>query len=313
VEQVNRRGVSLIELLIVTVIGLLVLEAAYLLYMGGLRLFKDVKTTSDNVQTLIPSMELIDRYFDRWGVGVYETGSGTNCSTYPPSSTRCITKTAQSGLGTGVACDEVIFWGNLYGTGFVSAVTGTSATLASCRLSTTAGHNCQYVWQKGSTPLLNDLSTGVPIPLALSNTAGSGPLTPNNADCSALSSTSTTNATVNSTLTPWTGATNKILVAGNIITRAPHRIRLYCAANANDGNKNWLYVDLTDTASGCGSNESASPVAPVNSFQVTLLPASCTASSGGCTAAQTSVTFRSQSKKASTEYGTQTVQKVFGR
>jgi len=302
--KMNKKGFSLMELLIVTVIGLFILEAAYLLYSGSLKLFKDVKTMSDNVQTKIPSIELIARYFDRWGVNV--AGTGTDCANYPTNNAKCITVTAQTGLSTGITCDEVIFWGNIYGTGFVKSVAGSTATIISCRLSKSTGQNCHYLWRKGV--LQNDLSSGSVIPLALDSN-----LSTNNADCSGLTSGSSSNATVDSTLEPWSGSTSKVVQAGDIIQRAPHKIRLYCASNSNDSNRNWLYADLTDTTSYCNSNETATPIAPVNSFQATLLPSGCTALNGGCTAVNVSVTFRSQSMKNSREYDTETVQRVFGR
>jgi prepilin-type N-terminal cleavage/methylation domain-containing protein len=299
VVRVNRRGYTLIEVLIVTVVGLFVLEAAYLLYTGAFKLFKDVKTSADNVQTEVPSMELIGRYFDRWGVNVAATGA--DCASYPPSNTKCITVTA------GTPCDEVSFWGNIYGTGFVQSVSGGVATIVSCRLSADSNHNCHYVWSNDI--LVNDLYLGNLIMLGL------GSLSSNNADCSSLTSSSTL-PTVAQTVTPvgvYPSATNKTLLAGDIIQRAPHRIRLYCAANANDNNQNWLYVDLTDTASDCNSHESASPIAPVDSFQVELLPSGCDAGTGACTVASLTVTFRSQSKKYSREAGTLSTQRVFGR
>jgi prepilin-type N-terminal cleavage/methylation domain-containing protein len=302
--KINKKGFTIIELLIVTVIGLFILEAAYLLYSGSMKLFRDVKTMSDDVQTKIPSIELIARYFDRWGVNVASTG--TDCTNYPANNAKCITITAQTGLSTGITCDEVTFWGNLYGTGFVQNVSGSTATLVSCRLSKSTGQNCYYLWRKGV--LQNDSSGGSVIPLALNSN-----LSVNNADCSELTSGSSTNATVNSTLDPWSGSTSKVALAGDIIQRSPHKIRLYCASNSSDGNRNWLYADLTDTASDCNSNEPATPIAPINTFQATLLPSGCTALSGGCTAVNVSVTFRSQSKKYSGEYDTETVQRVFGR
>jgi prepilin-type N-terminal cleavage/methylation domain-containing protein len=312
VYAVNRRGFTLIELLIVTVIGLFILQAAYLLYSGSFKLFQDVKTQADNVQTRIPTIELIGRYFDRWGVNVLE--SGANCSAYPPVNAKCITKSAQSGLGTGISCDEVTFWGNIYGFGLVQSVVGSPAVanLVSCRLQYSATkHNCYYLWRNNL--LQNQTVSGFLAILQLNSN-----LNPSNADCAGLASTATSNATVSATLTPTAaaqmlGAVNKTVVAGDILQRAPHQIRLFCGANASDGDRNWLYVDLTDTSMACGMDESAVPIAPVNSFQVELLPSGCTATSGTCSAARVTVTFRSQSEKSSGVHATQTVQRVYGR
>ncbi|MCX8021397.1 MAG: prepilin-type N-terminal cleavage/methylation domain-containing protein [Syntrophorhabdaceae bacterium] len=299
-KRLNKKGFSLIEVLIVSGIGLFVLMAALLLYTGSLNLFKDVKTISDNIQTKVPSIELVGRYFDRWGVNVLSTGS--DCTNYPPSNAKCITVTPQTGLGTGITCDEVIFFGNIHGTGFVRDVSGTVANLVSCRLSTSSNQNCYYLWRNGS--IQNDASTNTVLPLSLSS------LSPNNADCSTLTSGTVSNASANYQLSPSAGSgSTKTLQAGDIIQRSPHKIRLYCAPNANDASRNWLYVDLTDTALGCTSDETASPIAPVDTFQVTLL----TDPSGNSTAARVTVTFRSQSGKYSKQYDTHTVTKTFGR
>jgi hypothetical protein len=302
----NDRGTSLVELLIAIGLGLFVLQAAFLLQTGTLKMFKDVRTSSENVQTKVPSVELVARYFDRWGVNIVGNGTatGADCSAYPPSDSKCITVT------DGSPCDEVIFWGNLYGYGFVSAVASGTATLASCRLSTSTGDNYYLMWS--SDTLYNDVVkdgfgkiTQI-IPLQV------GSLSANNADCSSLTSGSPTNATASATMTPTdVSYTSKTLTAGDFIQRAPHRVRLYCAQNGSDNNRNWLYARLTDTATG--TDESADPVAPVDSFQVELLPTGCTPTDGGCRAAKMNVTFRSQATTYARTYKTHSVERTFWR
>lgn len=277
------RGFSLIEVLIVTVIGLFILEAAYFLYTGSMKLFKDVKTKSDNIQTKVPSLELISRYFDRWGVGVSATGS--DCTNYPPVSEKCITVTNSS------PCDEVYFWGNTEGTGIVMSISGTTAYIISCRLKT--GSSVYSVWRSNSLQSSGESLTGV------------SPLSVSNADCSSLTSSTTGNLTVTAALTGVT------LQAGDVIHRAPYKVRFYCGSNSSDSNNQWLYVEQTDT-SGVLSTTSE-PIAPVNSFQVELLPSGCTASSGGCTAAKVTMQYRSQSKKYDRTTGTYSAERVFGR
>lgn len=280
------------EFLIAAVIGLFILDAAYLLYSGSLKLFKDVKTQSDNMQTKVPSIELVARFFDRWGAGVYTTG-GASCTSYPPMNAKCITKTS------GSPCDEVAFWGNIYGSGFVKSISGTTANLVSCRLSTNSGQNEYYIWRDAA--VTND-TAGTP---AIPTTVALSSLISNNADCSSLT-TDAANATASSTLS------TKTVVAGDTIQRAPYKIRLYCSSNSSDSNQNWLYVGLTDTATT--SAEVPEPIAPVDSFSVTLLPSGCDATTGACVAAQVSVTFRSQSKKYDRTYDTYQIQnRIFGR
>jgi hypothetical protein len=241
-------------------------------------------------------MELIARYFDRWGVGVYALSSGGDCTSYPPSNAKCIHKITSGGF------DEVTFWGGVYGTGCVGSVASGTANLFSCRLSNSTTQNCYYIWK--NNVIQNDKSGSDPIPLKLNAN-----LTADSADCSTLSAS---NASVSATMQPLTGTTTKDLEAGEIINRAPHKIRLYVAANANDGGRSWLYSDVTDTTA-CGLSQSAIPVAPVNGFTVTLLPAGCAETSGGCTSAQVDVTFRSQSTKYDRLTKGYAVSRVFGR
>ncbi len=291
--RIDNKGFSLVELLMAIVISLIVLGAIVLAYTGSLKVFKDVKSISDTIQTKTPSIELLGRYFDRWGVGVVSQQEKATC-TQCPQYQRIMTITTTNG------CSDITFYGNLYGFGFVQSISGATANLISCRLSRSSNQNCYVIW-RDSIPQ-NDISSNNILPVGLSSN-----LSANNADCSALASGTTSNATVSSTLS------DKTVQAGDIIQRTPHKIRLYCANNSNDGNRKWLYVDLTDQSAGyCADNESASPITPVESFTVSAL-GGCTPASGNCRAVQVSVTLRSQSQKYAGQFDTYTVTKVFGR
>lgn len=296
----NKKGFSLIELIVVMIIGFFILEAAYLLYTGSIKLFRDVRTKSDNLQTKMPSMELIGRYFDRWGVGVYATGSGIDCSNYPPSNAKCIKVTA------GTPCDEVTFWGNIYGMGFVKDISGTTAQLMSCRLSNNADH--KYFYLVRNNELKNELDTSV-TPNKPKSLSFSGNLSSDNADC--ISNT-TYNATVDTSMTD--GAATKTIVAGDVLHRVPFKIRIYCSLNSADDNSRWLYVQQTDMHDNVSSPAEA--IAPVNSFKVEPIPSSstCLSTGGtGCSAVKLTVTFRSQSKKYDRTTSAYTVERIFGR
>jgi prepilin-type N-terminal cleavage/methylation domain-containing protein len=329
----NNRGYTLIEMLVVSVIGLIILGAAYLLYTGALKLFKDVKTTSDNLETKMPSTELISRYFDRWGAGV--PGTGSTCSGYPPSNPKCIT--AQNiTLANGNRCDDVMFWGNAGGLGFVTTVTSGTASIISCRLNVDSGENCYYLWS--SDTLYNDLDI-YSTPKVLKVSTG---LSPNKEGCSGLT-TGNPNASASAILTSYDYAYNpspyKTAVSGDVIQAIPQKIRFYCQQNSSDENRYWLYVDLTDescnqtcnqtdpteqatcvayrntckTLSGCTRDELASPIAPVDKFEAQLLPSGCNALTGGCSAVKVDITLRSQAKTYSREFKSQQFQRVFGR
>jgi len=299
----NNKGFSLVEILIAVVITSVVLGAVLITYTSSLRVFRDVKSISDNIETKTPSLELISRYFDRWGAGVVAQDRKQLC-------TNCPTKQKAINITTTNDCSDITFYGNLYGFGFVKAVSGGNAQLISCRLDMSTGHNCYTLW-RNNTPLNNPTTAaGNLVPLTLTG------LSTNNADCSAITHATTFNATVSVTM----GAL--VATPGDIIYRAPHLIRLYCANNGSDGGRKWLYVDLTDVFCSTGVNELATPIAPVNAFTATAIPESplpagttCAAGSGGsgCGAVQIDITFRSHTPNYQGQFDTYTVTRVFGR
>lgn len=294
--KINNRGLSLVELLVVVAILGIVLEAVLVSYTSSLRVFTDVKSLSDPIETKTPSIELIARYFDRWGVGVISKKFRPNCGVCPQDE-RTIN------LTTSGNCSDITFYGNLYGFGFVKAISSTTAQIISCRLSSDANKNCYTLW-RDSTPINEYDGSNNPIILSL------GSLNPNNIDCTTVT---THNATIDYELAPSTGNVWKQVRPGDVIHRAAHRIRLYCQGNANDGGRTWLYADLTDFYGACNENETATPIAPVNSFRVDGLPSGCNASAGDCTAVRVTVVFRSQSPDYKGQFKTYEVTRVFGR
>ncbi len=294
--KINNKGLSLVELLVVVAILGIVLGAILVTYTGSLRVFTNVKSLSDPIETKTPSIELIDRYFDRWGAGVISKKFRPNCGVCPQDE-KTIT------LTTSGNCSDITFYGNLYGFGFVRALSGSTAQVISCRLSSDTNKNCYTLW-RDSTPINEYDGSNNPIILSL------GSLNPNNADCTTVT---THNATINYELSPYTGNVWKQVRPGDVIHRAAHRIRLYCQANSNDGGRTWLYADLTDFYGACNENETATPIAPVDEFIVTPLPSGCNEANGECNALQVKIKFRSQSRDYGGQYKTYEAIRVFGR
>ncbi|MBZ0156825.1 MAG: hypothetical protein K8I29_11535 [Alphaproteobacteria bacterium] len=286
-------------------IGIIILAAVVGAYSGSLKVFKDVKSISENIDTKTPSIELLARYFDRWGVGVVSRAATEDNKT---TCANCPAFRKYISVTDTTPCDDITFYGNLYGIGFVQNVASGAANVVSCRLSKDTNKNCYYLWRNNAVQNDYDGSNNL-IPLGLASN-----LSVNNADCSALSAGATYNATVDDDLSPYTGSVFKTVQAGDIIQRTPHSIRLYCSQNPNDNNNQWLYVDLSETVSDCSEEDTPTPIAPVDSFQVSLLPSGCSGTGGTCTAAQVNVTFRSQSQKYKAgQYDTYDVTRVFGR
>ncbi|TAN45125.1 MAG: prepilin-type N-terminal cleavage/methylation domain-containing protein [Nitrospirae bacterium] len=294
----NQKGFTLVEVLIATAISLMIMGAIMVAYMASVKTFNDVKSISDNLESKTPSIELIARYFDRWGVGVVSQADNASC-TNCPAAQRSVSITTTNG------CSDVTFYGNLYGMGFVQSVSGGAANIVSCRLATGTNNNCYLIWRNNA--IINTITGGMVDPVSVSSLSSS------NADCSALAAGTTSNVTASSTMSTLT------VQAGDVIQRAWHTVRLYCANNSNDSNRKWLYVDLTDNSNGyCNDAQSAMPVAPVESFTATALPVQtgCVSTTGGtaCRAVNVNITFRSQTRKAGGTYDTYTTaNKTFGR
>lgn len=298
----DNKGFSLVEILIAIVITSVILSAIMMSFTSSLRVFRDAKSISDNIETKTPSVELISRYFDRWGVGVVSRVEKPACTGNCPVAQKSLDIVETNN------CSDVTFYGNLHGFGFVTNVVGTTSTaskLISCRLSNASNHNCYTLWRNNSP--LNDLNGSDLIPLALRD------LAPNNADCTSLAVGATQNATMDDEMSPWVGNIWKTVKIGDVIQRAAHKIRIYCSSNAQDNNSRWLYVDLTEQYGFCSENEVSSPIAPVDSFNVQALPAGCSAANGGCKALSVSITFRSPSRNYQGQFDTYTITKVFGR
>ncbi len=302
----NNKGFSLVELLISIVVTSVILGAIMMSFTTSLRVFRDAKSISDNIETKTPSIELISRYFDRWGVGVASKKDLYNCNNCPLAH-KTIT------ISTSGGCSDVTFYGNLYGFGFVRNVSSGTAQLISCRLNAASEHNCYTVWRDNSLTLHKlELTNNNLIPFSLSP---SNLNRANNVDCSGLSAGATHNATMNETIVEWSYPSNplKKVAPGDVIQRAAHRIRLYCANNPSDANRKWLYVDLTEQYGYCTENENALPIAPVESFNVQALPSGCNAANGECKALNVTITFRSPSQRHGGQFDTFTITRVFGR
>ncbi len=301
----NNRGYSLVELILAIGMSAIVLGAIMLSFTGTSRVFSRVKSISDNIQTKTPSIELVARYFDRWGVGVASRNDFSACRSCETYSTDCCPPKRKYIKVTNYNdCSDVTFFGNIHGFGFVKGPDPMSnpSSIISCRLNSYLNsQNCYMIW-RDNIPL-NNLSGDYISPLQLDGLDSSE----QNLECLTLTATTSSNATINSTQGGIT------LKAGDFIQRFPHRIRLYCDSNTSDANRKWLYVDLTDTSSSCNENEIATAIAPVDNFQVTPLPSGCNALEGECTAVSVDIVFRSQTQQIGGQYDQYRLTKVFGR
>ncbi len=255
-----KRGYSLLEILVAIVIVAIVMGAVVAIYSASNRTFQKTKPVSSLLEEVREALSTLDFVFSRWGSAV--PCEGNNCTlnnppadcgtSYPPKDPMCIT------IRNG---NEAEFYANLYGMGFVVSVdtTDNTASLISCRLRKDRDpdkrtQNCYYVW-KGDRVVAFD-STGLPVIYELSGLSN----TEDNIDC--LSEPASPNATININMKDISsGGSDVTLSEGMVITRVPHRIRLYV-------DNGWLMMDKTDMASPCSSDENAIRIARVQSFSI---------------------------------------------
>lgn len=152
---------------------------------------------------------------------------------YPPPDPMCMD----------IAGNSVTFYANLYGIGFVSAVTGNNATVISCRLNTGANQNCHYVWHNARIKSGYD-SNGIPIVVSLGGSL-------NQPEC----------ITGMNTVTIPISIGNANLGEGDYITRVPHRVTLRVEGE-------WLVMDRTDMANICADNENSVRIGRIQGFSV---------------------------------------------
>jgi hypothetical protein len=213
--------------------------AALGLYFASDKIFKQTRPISDVLEEMRSAIATLDFVFSRWGVGVPCDNNTCNeaiseCvgpppDNYPPYNRLCMScKNGDFSSG----CSNVEFYANLEGYGFVVSVNGTQANLISCRLSKDENDNYYYIWQ--GEKIVNYNSSGSPLIYQLLG------LNPNNQDC--INFTGDSNAQVNALVN---GTGNYTLQPGDMITRVPHKVRLY-VDSTSDGY--WLYIEKTDMA-----------------------------------------------------------------
>ncbi|MEM4675802.1 MAG: prepilin-type N-terminal cleavage/methylation domain-containing protein [Nitrososphaerota archaeon] len=243
----NRRGFSLLELLVAIVVSSIILLAMASLFIGSNRAFRvnrDVSEMSEDVRNAITTLEFV---FSRWGVGVPCANNQCNIGNtippcgnqYPPADPMCMD----------INNNTVSFYANLYGFGFVQNVAGGVANIISCRLNSGQNQNCYYVWRSARLESGFDIN-GRPIAVRLPNFNGQP-------DCIANSNP---NLSINANLTTSAGG-NMVLQTGDYISRAPHMITLRLQGG-------WLVMDRVDMGTGCTDNENAVLIGMVENFQV---------------------------------------------
>jgi len=270
-------GFTLVEVMIALLISAVILTVVVSLYTTSAKTFQSVKDVSDVKEIGKSGMAQLEWLFQRWGTSTPCDNANTALCTsaaqdcrvneifaYPPPSSVCITILDRNP-------DEVFFYANLYGNGFVHIPPVDDSTILgvkSCRLSTEEGDNCYHI-KMGAKFLVDQQNTSVYKPLVFSLSS----LSSNNLVCT--DGTIEANATVSARAKALNGSLDSsgsakiyMLEGGEVLLRVPHLVRLFCKSNASDGGRMWLYMELTDMASDCHAHEKPQPLIPVNAFNV---------------------------------------------
>ncbi len=256
-----KKGFTLVELLIVMILIFLIVGAVLSIHLKSSELFKEGKELSDVTEDARIAITTLDFVFSRWGMGVPCANntciisdvlpycniplSGNTLISPPtlPSDPMCI--------DTGTNGEEAVFYANLEGFGFVVNSTGTLADILSCRLDTSPTQNCYYIWRNGVV-LNPSNNTFFPLSVPLNGTI-------NGVDCI---NTTDPNVQINAYTSGIT------LEPGDYITRVPYIIRIYID---NINGTDWLMMKKIDLATACNNNEPAIKLAPVESFNATVI------------------------------------------
>lgn len=296
----SRRAFTVAELLVAIAISVLMIAVLSSAFLTSARIFNKIRTISDLKENARLGIMQLEWLFQRWGTSTPCTNAFlctqvVSCGSpgsfeYPPESSLCIT------IQRGTPCDEVWFYGNLYGEGFVDRLTGPDrVAVMSCRLSDAPEVNCYHIKRGGLwAPYDWDYSSYPEPPIVRIRN-----LDDNNADCVNASGTSNTeiDREVEILNGLYYGSNVLKLEGGDLLLRVPHRIHLFCRPNPRDNNKLWLYMEATDMAEECHKDELPQPLVPVEEFHVENIG----------NAIRVRVTYRSEDGK------TLSIERIYGR
>lgn len=315
-----KKGFTLMEMLIVILLGMLIIGAIVGLYAAHQKVQAPIKMTSDIIEIQRTGMAQLEWVFSRWGTGTpcynYNATNSTSpvvCTrivdcrvngtfVYPPPSSLCVT------IRDGSPCDELWFYANLEGVGVVSNVYRDTAQLVSCRLKTTDNNNCYYIIRYGKFFVDDSNKTNILV-FRLNG------LNENEQNLECLDAEYLNpykyNAEISINATIYNGIINGEnwlqLQGGDILVRVPKRVHLYCE-NGRDG-RLWLKMDLEDMAENCRANEPSIDISPVERFDAEIIPTPL----ANIASIRVQITFRNFENPGSPNYRTYIVERYFGR
>jgi prepilin-type N-terminal cleavage/methylation domain-containing protein len=261
----KQKGFTMIEVLIVIVLCTIIIMAALGLYFASDKIFKQTRPISDVLEEMRSAIATLDFVFSRWGAGVpcYNNNCneaisecvGPQPDNYPPYNRLCMSCNSGNLIS---GCSDIEFYANLEGYGFVVSVNGTQTNLISCRLrNTDLSNDTYYIWEGDKVVNYN----GTDLPKYKLNLNSDD----DNKDC--INFAGGPNVQHNVIVQEFNGTGNYTLQPGDMITRVPHKVRLYVNYDSDDKGY-WLYIKKFDIGRGTTYTTKLGRVKDLDSFKV---------------------------------------------
>ena len=283
------KAFTIAEMLVAIAMSMVLMLALFELYESTQKIFFNTNSISGAEENAYNAYAVMQKFFDRWGVGVPSNTNSTGG--YPPPAPNYVS------ISSGSPCDSLTFYADLYGLGVVQSVSSGTANMISCRLSTTdnSGNPQCYYLLSGTNFYYSNSSNTSPDLFTIPS------IDPDNANC--ISSTNSNASISNATIYDVTTNASYTLSPGNILYAVPYQVTFFCQSNTNDNNNLWLYVqtinEAAQSSTSCGSpSPNIQPVAPVSSVHFNAYPSGCM-STNSCNMIQATIGVNSQEKNAS--------------
>ncbi|ACG56848.1 hypothetical protein HY04AAS1_0156 [Hydrogenobaculum sp. Y04AAS1] len=282
------KAFTITEMLVAIAMSVVLMLALFELYESTQKIFFNTNSISGAEENAYNAYVVMQKYFDRGGVGVPSNTNNTNGG-YPPPAPSYISISSGSCSWQTCPCDSISFYGSLYGFGMVQNIDSNSnADVISCRLSDTnpSGSTAYYYLIRGGSFYYSNSSNTTPDIFTIN-------ISPNNVSCIY---TTASNATIyNDTIYDTTTGQNLSLSPGDVLYSVPYQISFFCQPNPSDNNNNWLYLQTINEATGTTNTQ---PIVPVQSLSFSAYPQGCIATNS-CNMIEAIIGVNSQAKNAS--------------
>ncbi|GAB6078300.1 PilW family protein [Hydrogenobaculum acidophilum] len=277
---VRSKAFTITEMLVAIAMSIILMLALFELYESTQKIFFNTNSISGAEENAYNAYVIMQKYFDRAGVGVPSNTLSTGG--YPPPAPNYVS------ISSGSPCDSITFYGDLYGFGMVQSISNGNAYVISCRLSDTnpSGSTAYYYLVRGENFYYSNSSNTSPDVFTID-------ISPNNVSC--ISTTSPNASISGATIYDTNTAQNVSLSPGDVLYSVPYQISFFCKQNPSDNNNLWLYLQTVNEATNITNTQ---PIVPVQSVSFSAYPQGCL-STNSCNMIQATIGVNSSNKNAS--------------